>query len=559
LAKTSKPVILTVDDEEQVRNAVERDLRKQYRREYRVIKTASGAEALETLEELKTRGDLVAMFIADQRMPGMGGTEFLGKAKEIFPEARKVLLTAYADTDAALQAINQVGLDHYLLKPWDPPEENLYPVLDDLLTEWKSTARTQWVGIVVMGTLWSANSHKIKDFLSRSQIPYKWQDIEQDHEAKWMVDMQSAQTKGESELPLVLIPGSKPIFSPSLTELADRLVGHKTRAAEVSYDMVVVGAGPAGLAAALYGASEGLTTLLVDKETTGGQAGTSSRIENYLGFPSGISGAELARRATMQARRLGAEILTAQEVTEIELREGYPIVKLADGNEIGCKALVIATGVAVRRLALDNVDDMAGAGIFYGAAMSEAEPFRDRHVFVVGGANSAGQGAIFLARFASKVTMLVRSSLAKSMSHYLIEQIESTSNIEVLLGTQVQEVHGEGQLTAVTYRHNETGESTTEETPAMFLFIGAKPHTELLDGIVSLSDAGFVLTGRQLAPPGKLPEGWPLERTPFDMETNVPGIFAAGDVRDGVVRRVASAVGQGSAVVSLVHQYLKTV
>lgn len=554
-----KAVILTVDDEEQVRNAVERDLRKRYRKEYRIIKTASGKEALETLESLRERGDLVALFLADQRMPGMSGTEFLAEASKIYPDARKVLLTAYADTEAAIQAINSVDLDHYLMKPWDPPEESLYPVLDDLLTEWQATAElTPWVGIAVIGTLWSADSHRVKDFLSRSQIPYRWQDIEQDPEAKWMVEMQTGKAKGDSGLPLVLVPGSKPIFNPSLTVLAD-MVGHQTRAGRPSYDMVVVGAGPAGLGAAVYGASEGLETLLIDKETTGGQAGTSSRIENYLGFPSGISGAELARRATAQAKRLGAEILTAQEVREIELLDGYPIVKLADGAELSCKALVIATGVAVRRLDLEGVDEVTGAGIYYGAALSEAEPFRGRHVFVVGGANSAGQGAVFLAKYASKVTMLVRSSLAKSMSQYLIDQIEGTPNIEVLLKTQVQAVHGDNVLTGVTYINNETGETTTEETPAMFLFIGAKPHTDLVKDVVALSDAGFVLTGSELAPPGKVPEGWPLERLPFEMETNIPGIFAVGDVRHGVVRRVASAVGQGSAVVSQVHQYLKSV
>ncbi len=552
-----KPIILIVDDEEQVRNAVARDLRKHYRKEYRVLPAGSGAEALETAAGLKERGDLVALFLTDQRMPSMEGTEFLARAGRIFPEARKVLLTAYADTEAAISAINEVGLDHYLMKPWDPPEENLYPALDDLLVEWKATARTPWVGIAVIGTLWSADSHRVKDFLSRSQIPYQWQDIEQDHEAKWMYEMEIEKAHGVGELPLVLIPGSKPIFNPSLTELADRLVGHRTRAARRSYDMVVVGAGPAGLGAAVYGASEGLQTLLIDKETTGGQAGTSSLIENYLGFPSGISGADLARRATDQAKRLGAEILTGQKVEKIEVQDGYPIVKLADGKELSCKALIIATGVAFRRLALDRVKELTGAGIYYGAARSEAKAYGDQHVFVVGGANSAGQGAMFLSRSASKVTMLVRSSLAKTMSQYLIDQIEATGNIEVLLQTQVQEVYGERALEGVTYRDNKTGETHTEETPAMFLFIGARPHTELVEKVVELSEAGFILTGRDLAQPGKKPDDWTLEREPFDMETSVPGIFAAGDVRHGVIRRVASAVGQGSAVVSLVHQYLK--
>lgn len=550
-----KPIILTVDDEEHVRNAVERDLRRHYRKDFRVIKTSSGSEALETTEQLLGRGDTVALFLADQRMPGIGGTEFLAKARGLFPEARKVLLTAYADTDAAISAINEVGLDHYLMKPWNPPEQNLYPVLDDLLSEWQATVRLPYEGIRVAGTLWSASSHAVKDFLSRSQIPYQWLDIERDEKARQQVE---AASEGKRVLPVVFFPDDTMMIEPSLTELAEK-VGQQTRAAKPSYDLVVVGAGPAGLAAAVYGASEGLHTLLIDKETTGGQAGTSSRIENYLGFPKGLSGAELARRATAQAKRLGAEILTAQEVTRIRVEDPYRFVQLADGTEISAKALIIATGVALRQLDLPDVERLTGAGIYYGAALSEAEPYRDEHIFVVGGANSAGQGAIFLARYASKVTMLVRSSLSETMSRYLIDQIETTENIELLLDTEVEAVHGDNVLSAVTYRNKETGESRTEETPAMFLFIGAQAHTALVDGIVELSDAGFILTGPDLAPPGQKPPGWRLERDPFSMETSVPGIFAAGDVRHGVMRRVASAVGQGSAAVSLVHQYLKTV
>jgi len=550
-----KPIILTVDDEEQVRNAVERDLRRHYRKDFRIIKTSSGPEALETSERLLERNDVVALFLADQRMPGMGGVEFLGQSREFFPEARKVLLTAYADTEAAISAINEVGLDHYLMKPWDPPEERLYPVLDDLLAEWQASVRLPYEGIRVAGTLWSASSHAVKDFLSRSQIPYQWLDIELDETARLQVE---AASEGKRRLPVVFFPDGSTMIEPSLTELAEK-VGQQTRAAKPSYDLVVVGAGPAGLAAAVYGASEGLHTLLIDKETTGGQAGTSSRIENYLGFPKGLSGAELARRATAQAKRLGAEILTAQEVTGIRVEDPYRFVSLADGSELACKALIVATGVALRKLELPGVETMTGCGIYYGAALSEAGPHRGKHVFVVGGANSAGQGAMFLSRYASKVTMLVRSSLAKSMSRYLIDQIEATENIEVLLGTEVEAVHGDDGLTAVTYRNNETGESRTEETPAMFLFIGAMPYTKLVEGVIELNEAGFVLTGAELASPGKQPAGWPLERDPYTMETSVPGIFAAGDVRSGVLRRVASAVGQGSAVVSLVHQYLKTV
>ncbi len=558
-----KPIILTVDDEEQVRNAVERDLRRQYRREFRVIKTSSGDEALDTVRQLRDRNDVVALFLADQRMPGMGGTEFLAEAKEVFPEARKVLLTAYADTEAAIRAINEVGVDHYLMKPWDPPEEKLYPVLDDLLSDWQATASLPYDGIRVAGTLWSPSSHRVKDFLSRSQIPYQWADIEQDETARHQVDAAhfAAEPNGNGtgrRLPVVFFPDGTSMIDPSLADLAEK-VGQRTRASTASYDLLVVGAGPAGLAAAVYGASEGLHTLLVDMETTGGQAGTSSRIENYLGFPKGLSGADLARRATAQARRLGAEILTAKEVTDIRVEENYRIATCSDGTEVSCKALILATGVAVRRLDLPGIEALTGAGVYYGAALSEAASYRDRHVFVIGGANSAGQGAIFLAGYASKVTMLVRSSLAKSMSQYLIDQIEATPNIEVILGTEVEQVEGREYLESITYRNSDTGESRTEETPAVFIFIGAQPHTDLVRGVVELSEAGFVLTGPDLVRNHMRPAGWALDRYPYLMETSVPGIFAAGDVRHGVIRRVASAVGQGSAVVSFVHQYLKTV
>ncbi len=558
-----KPILLTVDDEEQVRNAVERDLRRQYRREFRVIKTASGSEALDTARQLRDRNDVVALFLADQRMPGMSGTDFLAEASEIFPEARKVLLTAYADTEAAIRAINDVGVDHYLMKPWDPPEEKLYPVLDDLLSDWQATASIPYDGIRVAGTLWSPSSHRVKDFLSRSQIPYLWLDIEQDESARAAVDAANEAAildKGEStrRLPVVFFADGTSMIEPTLPELAEK-VGQTIHASTASYDLLVIGAGPAGLAAAVYGASEGLHTLLVDKETTGGQAGTSSRIENYLGFPKGLSGADLARRATAQARRLGAEILTAQEVTRIRVEDNYKIASFADGSEVSCKALIIATGVAVRRLDLPGVEELTGKGVYYGAALSEAASYRNRHVFVIGGANSAGQGAIFLANYASKVTMLVRSTLAKSMSRYLIDQIEATANIEVQLNTGVERLEGHESLESITYRNVETGESRTEETPAVFIFIGAQPYTELVEGVVKLSEAGFVMTGPDLVVNHMRPAGWHLDRYPFLMETSVPGIFAAGDVRHGVVRRVASAVGQGSAAVSFVHQYLKTV
>jgi thioredoxin reductase (NADPH) len=551
----AKPIIFTVDDEEQVRNAVERDLVRHYRKDYRIIKASSGAEGLDTVRRLKQRNDTIAVFLVDQRMPGMGGTEFLAEAMKDYPEARKVLLTAYADTDAAISAINTVGLDHYLMKPWTPAEENLYPVLDDLIEDWEATATLPYDGIRVAGTLWSAGSHAIKDFLARSQIPYQFLDIERDAEAKSLVDQAN---ESEHRLPVVFFPEGDVLIEPSLTEVAEK-AGLQTEADQPFYDLIVVGAGPAGLAAAVYGASEGVHTLLVEMETPGGQAGTSSRIENYLGFPKGLSGADLARRATAQASRLGAEILSAQEVVSVGVRDSYRLVTLANGSELACHAVIISTGVSVRELDVPGVKAVTGAGVYYGAAVSEAASYRGKHVFVVGGANSAGQGAVFLSQYAGRVTMLVRSSLAKSMSQYLIEQIEGRDNIDVRLGTEIVEVHGKDRLEAITIRDRDTDKTQKEEAAATFVFIGASPHTKMVGDLVALSPAGFVLTGRDLFQNGERPAGWKLKRDPFLMETSVPGIFAAGDVRHGVIRRVASAVGQGSGVVSFVHEYLKTV
>jgi thioredoxin reductase (NADPH) len=551
----AKPIILTVDDEEQVRSAVERDLARHYRKDYRIVKASSGTEALETVHRLKQRSDAIALFLVDQRMPEMSGTEFLAEARKVYPDARKVLLTAYADTEAAISAINTVGLDHYLMKPWTPAEENLYPVLDDLISDWESTATLPYDGIRVAGTLWSASSHNIKDFLARSQIPYQFLDIERDADAKSLVEQANESTH---QLPVVFFPDGSLLIEPSLTEVAEK-AGLRTRAAEPFYDLIVVGAGPAGLAAAVYGASEGVHTLLIDKETPGGQAGTSSRIENYLGFPKGLSGADLARRATAQASRLGAEILSAQEVVSIGLRDPYRVVTLANGSELACRAVIIATGVSVRELAVPGIENVTGAGVYYGAALTEAASYKGKHVYVVGGANSAGQGAIFLSQYADQVSMLVRSSLAKSMSRYLIEQIERCANIDVQLGTEVIEVHGNNRLEAITIRDRETSETRRESTPATFMFIGASPHTKMLGDLVELSSAGFVLTGPDLFINGKRPAEWKLRRDPYLMETSVPGIFAAGDVRHGVIRRVASAVGQGSTAISFVHEYLKTV
>jgi thioredoxin reductase (NADPH) len=551
----SKPIIFTVDDDEPVRNAVERDLKRHYGKEFRIIKAKSGAEGMQSIHQLKRRNDAIALFLVDQRMPEMSGTEFLAEARKVYPDARKVLLTAYADTDAAISAINAIGLDHYLMKPWTPPEENFYPVLDDLISDWQASATESWDGIRLAGALWSANSHAIKDFLARSQIPYQFLDIERDADARTLVEQLD---DADYQLPVVFFPDGSTLTNPSLTELAAK-AGLRTRADSPFYDLIVVGAGPAGLAAAVYGASEGMHTLLVEKETPGGQAGTSALIENYLGFPKGLSGADLARRATAQATRLGAEILSAQEVASIGVRDNYRLVTLADGSEIACRALILASGVSVRELDVPGIEKVTGAGVYYGAARTEAATYEGKHVYVIGGANSAGQGAVFLSEHAERVSVLVRGSLAKSMSRYLVEQIESRDNIDVQLGSEVVEVHGADRLEAITIRSRETGESRREETPAIFVFVGASPHTGMLGDLVQLSPAGFVLTGPDLIVDGKRPAGWKLKRDPYLMETSVSGIFAAGDVRHDVIRRVASAVGQGSAAVNFVHEYLKSV
>jgi thioredoxin reductase (NADPH) len=551
----AKPIIMTVDDEPQVLNAVERDLRRHYRSDYRIMKVGSGSEAVDVVRQLRQRADTVALFLVDQRMPYMSGTDFLREAMKYYPDARKVLLTAYADTQAAIDSINSIGLDHYLLKPWDPPEQNLYPVLDDLLSDWWQTAPPPYDGIRVAGTQWSPASHEIKDFLARNRIPYLWQDIEHDESARSLVD---AVSKEDHRLPVVFLPDGSTLIAPDFLTLANK-VGLQTQASQPFYDLIIAGAGPAGLGAAVYGASEGLKTLLIDKEATGGQAGTSSRIENYLGFPKGLSGADLAQRATTQAIRLGAEILTAQEVVRVRADDQYRYVVLQDGAELGSKALIIATGVTVRELDAPGVDRLTGAGIYYGAALTEAANYRDQEVFVVGGANSAGQGAMFFSRYANKVTMLVRGSdLQVSMSQYLIDQIGSTPNIEVQTRTTVTEVHGEDRLESITVQHDD-GETETLPAAALFLFIGAVPHTASVRDVVACNNAGFILTGQDLMKDGKRPVGWKPNRDPYLLETSVPGIFAAGDVRQGATRRVAAAVGEGANAVGQVHQYLKTV
>lgn len=552
----AKPIIMTIDDEPQVLKAIERDLRGHYGSDYRIIKESSGATALSTVQQLKQRNAALALFLVDQRMPTMSGTEFLEKAIKLYPDARKVLLTAYADTEAAIVSINTIGLDHYLMKPWHPPEQNLFPVLDDLLSDWLATVPVPYDGIRVAGTQWLASCHHAKDFLARNQIPYQWLDIEKDMQARELVE---AVNQGQQRLPVVFFPDGSVLFDPPPKSLAEK-VGLKTQASQPFYDLIIFGAGPAGLAAAVYGASEGLRTIVIEKEAAGGQAGTSARIENYLGFPKGLSGADLTRRATAQAQRLGAEILTAQEVKSVRVEDPYRFVTLSDGHELSCHALLIATGVSLRELEVPGVKAITGAGVYYGAAITEAVNCQGGHVFVVGGANSAGQGAMFLSRYAGKVTMLVRgSSLEANMAHYLINQINQTGNIEVLLSTEVTEVQGTDRLEAITIANRATGATETLPAAAMFIFVGAAPHADIVAGIVERNEAGFILTGPDLLHNGHRPKNWKLARDPFLLETSVPGIFAAGDVREGAVRRVASAVGQGSIAISFVHQYLKTV
>ncbi|MDQ3255634.1 MAG: FAD-dependent oxidoreductase, partial [Acidobacteriota bacterium] len=514
---------------------------------------------LEIVRELQVRNNAVALFLVDQRMPGMSGVEFLEQAITLYPNAKRVLLTAYADTDAAIAAINEAGINHYLLKPWHPPEENLYPVLDDLLEDWKGNFHPPFEGIRVLGNRWSPASHNVKDFLARNQVPYQWLDIEaaeQDAEVRRLVESLDAEER--RRLPLVIFSDGVRLPEPTMADVAER-VGLKTRAAKEFYDLAIVGGGPAGLAAAVYGASEGLRTVLIEREAPGGQAGMSSRIENYLGFPSGLSGGDLARRAVVQAKRFGVEILSA-EATGFRVEDSYRFVRLADGAEVSCHALLIATGVQWRKLDVPGIDRLTGAGVYYGAAMTEAISCQDEDVYVVGGANSAGQAAMFFSKYARRVVMLVRGeSLAASMSQYLIEQIKQTPNIQVEYNMQVREVHGEERLESITTHCAASGETNTAPAASLFIFIGAMPHTEWLDGVVMRDERGFILSGPDLMREGKRPRGWTLDRDPFLLETSVPGVFVVGDVRRGSVKRVASGVGEGSVVVSFIHQHLSKV
>jgi thioredoxin reductase (NADPH) len=608
-----RPVLLTVDDDPNVLRAIERDLRQKYGNRFRIFKTDSGQKALELVKRLKLRNETLALLLVDQRMPQMTGVAFLEQSLNIFPDAKRVLLTAYADTNAAIRSINKAKIDYYMMKPWDPPQEILYPILDDLLDDWWASFKHPFEGIRVIGLRWSPKSYEVKYFLARNGIPYQWLDFEADEEARRLVSYVESTSKGKQSdfinatattttssnsfsdsnhdimesndniasssrlasslsyssssyssslhLPLVIFPDGSHIVEPSSSELAEK-IGLKTHAQMPFYDLVIIGAGPAGLSAAVYGASEGLSTLLIERQAPGGQAGMSSNIENYLGFPTGLTGSNLARRAVAQAIRFGVEILTPQEVSDVRVDGPYRIVKLKDGIEISCHALIIACGVSYRSLAgVKGIEKLTGAGVYYGASMVDAISSKDEDIFMVGGANSAGQAAIHFSKYAKTVTLLVRGdTLSKCMSQYLIHQIIETPNIHVLLNSKVTEVQGENRLEFISITNTQTGQQQTVPSCGLYVFIGAVPHTDAVAGLIERDANGFILTGQDLIQTGReRPRGWSLDRQPFLLETNVPGIFAAGDVRHGSMKRVAAGVGEGSIAVQLVHQYLKRV
>jgi thioredoxin reductase (NADPH) len=549
-----KPVILTLDDDPSVLSSIERDLRARYGQEYRILPIDSGKTALDYLRRCQQRNEPVALLLVDQRMPEMSGVDFLEKAVRAYPQAKRVLLTAYADTQAAIASINKVGLDYYLMKPWHPPEERLYPILDELLEDWKVHVRLPYEGIRVAGTLWSLSSHQIKDFLTRHQIPYQWLDIEKDSQARHLVEEVSSQ---EIKLPVVFFPDGNVLIQPDLKELAEK-VGLQTRAARPFYDIVVVGSGPAGLASAVYAGSEGYRCLVIERAAPGGQAGSSPKIENYLGFPTGISGNDLTRRAVSQAKRFGVEILSAQEAKHVLVKDAYRIIQLSDGAEISCHALLIATGASFHTLKMPGAAELTGAGIYYGAAYTEARNYKDQEVFVVGGANSAAQGAIYLSQFARKVRVLIRGS-QPTASKYLVDALEQNPKIELLCNTDLIEVQGKNTLEGITVKNNLTGQRQQFATSAMFVFIGVRPQSQLVANLVKRDEKGYILTGADLIVEKRPSPGWPLERDPYLLETNIPGIFAAGDVRFGTNHRVASAVGEGAIAFALMKEYLKTI
>jgi thioredoxin reductase (NADPH) len=542
-----RPAIVAVDDEPAVLAAVARDLRRGFGERYRILRADAGAKALELLAELRTRGDQVAMLIADQRMPGMPGTDYLVQARTIVPDAKRVLLTAYADTEAAIAAINEVALDYYLLKPWDPPEEQLFPVVEDLLSTWEAGAALEAGGVRIIGHRFSKDSHDLRDFLARNRVPARWLDVERDGEARELLRVAGVEP---DRLPVALLEDGAVLERPTILELAERL-GVAGQPAQDHYDLVIVGGGPAGLAAAVYGASEGLRTVMVERDAPGGQAGQSSMIENYLGFPAGLSGSDLARRATDQARRLGAELLTVQDVVGLRAEGAGRFVELSDGGTLSANCVLVASGVSYRQLDAPGFADLTGAGVYYGAAMTEARSCAEQHVVVIGGANSAGQAAVYFAGYAARVTMLVRgAALERSMSHYLIERLSGLANVSVRTESSAVAAEGEdGRLRRLRVRGPE-GEEILE-ADACFVFIGASPRTDWLEGVVARDERGFIVAG-----PDVRADGWPLKRDPFLLETSVPGVFVAGDVRARSIKRVASAVGEGSMAVSLVHQYL---
>jgi thioredoxin reductase (NADPH) len=549
----ARTAIVTVDDDPGVSRAVARDLRRRYGEQHRIVRAESGESALDALRQMKLRGDSVAVILADYRMPEMNGIEFLEHAMDVYPAARRVLLTAYADTGAAIDAINVVDLDHYLLKPWDPPEEKLYPVVDGLLEAWLESDHRPVPETKIVGHRWSARSSEVREFLARNQVPYRWYSSDEP-EGQRLLDAAGADGL---RLPVVITPDGEALVEPADAELAAH-VGLATTPSKDFYDLIVIGGGPAGLGAAVYGASEGLRTVLVERTATGGQAGQSSRIENYLGFPDGVSGAQLTSRARRQATKFGAEVLTTRDVVGLEVNGSARTVRFADGTAIDAHTVILATGVSYRQLNAPGLDEMTGRGVYYGSALTEAAACAEQDVFIVGGANSAGQAAVYLARQARSVTILVRGpSLQRSMSYYLIQQIENIPNIKVRTCTEVIEAGGGAHLESLTLRNTSNGETEKADAQWLFLFIGAAPLTDWLDGIVTRDDRGFVVAGPDLSVEGRKPRGWTLDRAPYHLETSVPGVFVAGDARAESAKRVASAVGEGAMAVMLVHRYLE--
>lgn len=547
------PIIFSIDDDPQVLQAIQHDLRQQYRKKYRILCTGSVQEALDSLPELKKKGEEVALFLSDQRMPDMTGVEFLTKARTVFPNAKRALLTAYSDIDAAIKAINEVQLDYYIAKPWDPPEEKLFPVLDDLLDDWQADYRPTYQGLKLVGYQFSPHSHELKDFLAGNLFPYQWLDIEGNAQAEELLDLHGIT---HNDLPAIVLEDGTVLTQPTISDLGEKL-GLQPKASHGLYDLAIIGAGPAGLAAAVYGGSEGLRTVLIDKRAPGGQAGTSSRIENYLGFPNGLSGADLTRRAITQAQRFGVEFLAPQEVVSIKSEGQYKHISMADGSEVVTRAVILSTGVAYHKFENESLDKFTGAGVYYGAATTEAYAFKGKSVYIVGGGNSAGQGAMYLSRTAAEVFICVRRpDLTETMSQYLIEQISNTSNITVLGCTEVIEALGKDQLERLVLENMDSKERKTVPAAGLFIFIGTKPFTDWIEMDILKDPKGFIATGRDLAKYADFKKVWRYNREPFALETCSAGIFAAGDVRSGAMNRVASAVGEGAMAVSFVHKYL---